>query len=135
MPARVKSVGAIATILDIEQIPGRPKPPEASPDAVIPVNVLLRPFAKLVEGILAISPGSTTVGIDPERISELEEFVRTQLGLLPTLPSEFRHSQWASVVEELEKLNVKTDAETLLNLDFDLVPDGELRARLVGDTG
>lgn len=129
MAARVRSVGAIATIYHVEEIPGH-TPLALPPEAVTPINVLLRPFAKLAEGSLAISPNSTTIAIVPERLADLETQVRRVLGILPVLPAEHRRAPWAGVLAELERLSVQTDAETFLVLDFDFVPDEELRAAL-----
>jgi hypothetical protein len=89
--------------------------------------VLLRPFAKLAEGSLAISPTSTRIAVVPERLADLETQVRTALGILPSRPVEHPGAAWASVLAELERLSVQTDAETLLGLDFEFVADGELR--------
>jgi hypothetical protein len=129
MAGRVRSVGAVASIYHIEEIPGH-RPLALPPEAVTPINVLLRPFAKLAEGSLAISPSSTTVAIVPERLADLETEVRRFLGILPFPPAEHRRTPWAGVLAELERLSVRTDAETLLGLDFDFVPDRELRAAL-----
>lgn len=129
MAGRVRSVGAIATIYDVVALPGHT--PLALPsEAVTPVNVLLRPFAKLAEGSLAISPDPTAIAISPERLADLGSQARRALGVVPPSSAEDRRAPWAAVLGELEKLGVRTDAETLLGLDFDFVPDGELRAAL-----
>jgi hypothetical protein len=129
MAGRVRSVGAIATIHHVEEIPGH-TPLALPPGAVTPINVLLRPFAKLAEGNIAISPSSTTVMTVPERLADLETEVRRVLGILPLLPAERRRAPWTGVLAELERLSVQMNAEMLLGLDFDFVPDGELRAAL-----
>jgi hypothetical protein len=129
MAGRVRSVGAIATLYHVEEIPGH-TPLALPPQAVTPINVLLRPFAKLAEGTLAISPSSTRVAIVPERLADLETEVRRVLGILPSSPAKHRRAAWAGVLAELDMLSTKTDAETLLDLDFEFVPDGELRAAL-----
>jgi hypothetical protein len=135
MAGRVRSVGAIATIYRVEEIPGHT--PLALPaEAVTPINVLIRPFAKLAEGSLAISPSATTVAIVPARFADLDAEVRRVLGVLPFVQAEHRRAPWAGVLSELEKLSVQTDAATLLGLDFDFVADAELRAALdAGDPG
>lgn len=130
VPARVRSIGALATIFDVDQLPGRPDPPEPEPGAVRPINILLRPFAKLAEGVLAIGPpGGPTVSVSPDHLSELAATVEVALEFTD-LPSDHRRAHWAGVLMELEKLNVHTDPETLMALPFDFVPDGELRERL-----
>jgi hypothetical protein len=129
MAARVRSVGAIATIYYVEEIPGHA--PLALPaEAVTPINVLLRPFAKLAEGSLAISPVPTTTTIAPELLADLESEVRRVLGLLPSSPVGQRRTPWEGVLAELKRLRVPSDSETLMGLDFDFVPDGELQAAL-----
>jgi hypothetical protein len=127
MAGRVQSVGAIATLYHVAEIPGH-TPLALPPQAVTPIKVLLRPFAKLAEGTLAISPSSTTIAIVPERLADLEAEVRRVLGILPVAPAEHRRAAWAGVLAELERLSIKADAETLPGLEFDFVPDGELRA-------
>jgi hypothetical protein len=129
MPRRVWSIGAIATIHHVEKVPGHTAL-ALPPEAVTPINVLLRPFAKLAEGSLAISPDSTTVVIAPERLADLGGRARRALGIVPSGSVEDRRAPWAAVLAELDRLGVRMDAETLVGLDFDLVPDGELRAAL-----
>jgi hypothetical protein len=129
MAARVRSVGAIATIYHVEEIPGH-TPLALPPEAITPIHVLLRPFAKLAEGSLAISPTSTRIADVPERLADLETQVRRALGILPSRPVEHPGAAWAGVLAELERLSVQTDAETLLGLDFEFVADGELRPAL-----
>jgi hypothetical protein len=125
----VRSVGAIATLYSVEEVPGH-TPLALPPEAVTPINVLLRPFAKLAEGTLAISPSSTRVAIVPDRLADLETEVRRVLGTVPSLPAKHRRAPWAGVLAELRRLSINTNAETLLGLDFDFVPDWELRAAL-----
>jgi hypothetical protein len=106
MAGRVRSVGAIATIYDVEALPGHTPlalPPEAD---------------------------STTIAISPERLADLGSQVRRALGVVPSRSAEDRRAPWAAVLAELERLGVRTDADTLLGLDFDFVPDKELRAAL-----
>jgi hypothetical protein len=129
MAGRVRSVGAIATLYRVEEIPGH-TPLALPPEAVTPINVLLRPFAKLAEGTLAISPNSTRLAIVPERLADLETEVRRVLGIVPFVPAQHRHAPWTGVLAELQRLSINADAETLLGLDFDFMPDWELRAAL-----
>jgi hypothetical protein len=102
MAGRVRSVGVIATLYHVEEIPGH-TPLAVPPEAVTPIKVLLRPFAKRAEGTLAISPSSTSVAIVPERLADVETEVRRVLGIPPVLPAEHQRARWAGVLAELDR--------------------------------
>jgi hypothetical protein len=126
--ARVSSVGVIATIFNIEN----PEPPEGS---VNRIQALLRPFAKLTNGYLATVGSPVTIGVVPDRFDDELEARAIQSMRMTALPSEHRRAWWDDLLAELKNLGIQTDPETLMVLDFDFVPDGELRGRLAREAG
>jgi hypothetical protein len=118
--ARVESTGGIATLQRVE-----------SEDAdTLGVNVRL--FAKLDSGLLAVdrSPQSFAAGVARLDLPDLGSLTAEALRS-GELSSDNRASAWGGVLEDLrETFRIRTDAETLMSLPFDLVADGELAALL-----
>jgi hypothetical protein len=118
--ARVESAGGIATL---ERVDGD------DPDRVA-VNVRL--FAKLDTGLLAVdrNPQSVHAGVARVDLEDLASLVPEALRS-GELSSDNRASAWGGVLDDLrETFAIRTDAETLMSLPFDLVADGELSALL-----
>jgi hypothetical protein len=118
--ARVESTGGIATLQRVES---------EDPD-MLGVNVRL--FAKLDSGLLAVdrNPQSVNAGVARVDLPELESLVPQALRS-DELESGHRASTWGGVLDDLrETFGIRTDAETLMSLPFDLVADGELAALL-----
>jgi hypothetical protein len=118
--ARVESAGGIATLQRAD---------ETDPET-IDVNVRL--FAKLDSGLLAVdrSPQSVNAGIARVDLPDLASLVPEALRSVE-LDSDRRASAWGGVLDDLrETFGIRTDAETLMSLPFDLVADGELSALL-----
>ena len=124
--ARVQSIGAIATL-------SRLRPEEQQEDSL--VNVHLRLYAKVDNGLLAIDPNPQTsvVGLARDGLGAIEEAVQFALWM-PQTPTEHRQAQFARVIEELRvQHGVEIDAETLRSLPFELLPDAELRELIASD--
>lgn len=119
--ARVRSTGALATLLRPEELGG------GDPGTV---NLSLRLFAVLDIGASVVSPGAaSTVAPDLKRLRSLDDveaisLVGFRLGQLPT---DHRQAIWSGLVDELAKFDVQTDPETLQALPFELVPTREVR--------
>jgi hypothetical protein len=128
--AHVRSVGGIATINRLAEARSH------DPDLI---NVYVRLFAKLNDGLLAIDPHpqSVRVGVPHDQARSLPDRVARSLGaeVGGVLPSELRVAHWGGVVETLdERFGVSTDPETLMALPFDLLTVGGL-AELVNSPG
>jgi hypothetical protein len=118
--AHVESTGAIATLQRVPQ----------EDDDRLDVN--LRLFAKLDSGLLAVdrSPQSVNAGVARVDLPDLASLVPETLRS-GELDSAHRASTWGGVLDDLrETFGIRTDAETLMSLPFDLVADGELSALL-----
>jgi hypothetical protein len=120
MSARVESAGGIATLGRVEA---------RDPDSLT-LNVRL--FAKLDSGLLAVdrSPQSCQAGIVRVDLEDLATLVVEALRS-GELTAGHRAGYWGGVLDDLrETFGVRTDAETLMSLPFDLVPDAELAAEV-----
>jgi hypothetical protein len=122
--ARVESVGAIATLKRSD---------EDEDDGSLSVSIRL--FAKLDSGLMAIDRDPESLSLQmPTRVAleQLAEITATALSY-GELPPAHRREHWEGLIAELRASSlVHTDAETLMSLPFDLVPDGELREALGG---
>jgi hypothetical protein len=128
--AHVRLVGGIATINRVAEERG------ADPDLV---NVYVRLFAKLTDGLLAIDPDpqSVGIGIASDQVHILPDQLTRSLGVAVggVLPSELRAAHWGRVVKILaEQFGVSTDAETLMALPFSLLTVGGL-SELISSSG
>lgn len=128
--AHVRLVGGIATINRLAEVRSH------DPDLV---NVYVRLFAKLNNGLLAIDPHPQSVGVGMSRdeARTLPDRVMRSLGVAVggLLPSELRDANWGRVVKILDQqFGVSTDAETLMALPFNLLTVGGL-SELVGSPG
>jgi len=142
--AHVRLVGGIATINRPSATINRPsatinRPSEARSHAPDLINVYVRLFAKLNNGLLAIDPHpqSMRVGVPHDQARTLPDRVTRSLGVAVggVLPSELRAAKWGRVVEILdEQFGVATDPETLMALPFNLLTVGGL-SELVGSLG
>ncbi len=120
--AHIRLVGGIATINRLAQARSR------DPDLL---NVYVRLFAKLNNGLLAIDPRpqSVGVGVPHDQARTLPDRVTRSLGVEvgAVLPSELRVAHWGRVVKILdEQFGVSTDPETLMALPFNLLTVGGL---------
>jgi hypothetical protein len=127
--ARVRLVGGIATINRLAEKNGRH--PEF-------LNVYVRLFAKLTDGLLAIDPHPQSVGVGRpfDEAHTLSDQVMRSMGASVggVLPSELRAAHWGRVVAILdEQLGIVTDPETLMALPFELVTVGGL-SELIGSS-
>jgi hypothetical protein len=134
--ARVKSIGALATVNRMMELRDSDAVlPDLEPGAVQPFNVHVRLFAKLNDGLLAMDPRPQTmgVGVVPSEFGDLAQLIQSQMQMAGQLPAEHRDAWWGRVIAVLAEVHkVHIDATTLMALDFELVPDGELRAVLAG---
>jgi hypothetical protein len=125
--ARVTSIGGIATILRLFP---------ASAESAESRQVNIRLFAKLDSGILAIDPAPQSISMgyaDDANMAHLADQVARSMGLAGQLTAGHRQSFWGRVLDVLEQdHSVKTDAETLMALPFELLMDDELRGQLQG---
>ncbi len=121
--ARVRSVGAIATVGD-------------GPVAER-VGVHLRLFAKTDAGLLAIDPRpeTATVEVAARDPGALLGQVALVLGVAAggQIPARVRAGHWGRVVAALaEQFGIETDPETLMALPFELLADAPLREMMDG---
>jgi hypothetical protein len=125
--ARVESVGGIATLK---------RGTDAEDDGSLSVSIRL--FAKLDSGLMAIDHDAESLSLQmPTRVAldELAGITATALRY-GELPPAHRREHWEGLVAELHATSlIHTDAETLMSLPFDFVPDGELREALGGWEG
>jgi hypothetical protein len=125
--AHVRLIGGIATINRLAEEKG-PHPEF--------LNVYVRLFAKLTNGLLAIDPHPQSVGVGApfDEAHTLSGQVRRSMGASVggVLPSELRVAHWGRVVAILDEIfGVVTDPETLMALPFELVTVGGL-TELIG---
>jgi hypothetical protein len=126
--ARVKSIGGIVSMTNLEAMPTAP---QADPDIV---NLNVRLFALLDIGLTVVDPQPQSMGMGTSRdglttVDHLEELVQGSLRA-SILPAGHRKAYWQRVVDELTLFDIHTDPETLQALPFELLVTREVRTLL-----
>lgn len=126
--ARVVSTGGFVTLLDMDR--------DLDPKTAVTINLNVRLFALVDNGLLAIDPASQSTGGGYSRDSLPS---RSRLGdvtsaifRIPQLPSGHRGAIWGGVIAALKELNIETDPETLQALPFEAIPIGRVLDVLPG---
>ena len=81
------------------------------------------------DGAIVMASHATGINAEtiPESFEELEEMI--QLGLHePSLEPEMRSAVFGNLIDELARLDIRTDLETLMHLPFVLEVSDDVRA-------